>query len=848
MRSRMLIALFPAARAAALLTVLVMAPASWGAPDRPNGAEPIGHAPHADTWEPAPPIPANPAIVFDSGTPITDPFALCGGCYPWTSTYRQSAGNYDFTARRFTVPANTYVTSMRLWWAYGDEGPHPIFANLGGEAADFTSITLDLYLTDGPGGAPGTLLANVPGAWTLLHAPTHYREFVFTTPIALSGTDYYVALRAETTLPDYQATILWFACATPDPLLDYEDYVNLVKVPPTGGWIDYPSVPGSPCPFDMNFGLQVLGLPITDAVIPTVDGPCISILDPCATVQFDFTRIDTTPARLVSTTFQLSSNLDLCAGLGGSIHDLYGSGGAWLSGPYGHTLHVTDNGGGSYTVDVAVLGLPCGPTAGGSLFTVDLTKKTGEPDGPGSVTVTSVVVRDCDNGPLPALSGASAALSVDTTPPIAVSDLSAVQWLAGNDANGTTKIGLSWTPPSDAAAVEVYRAKFGNYPEYDDAPSPGSVPPAPTYPPPSRWSLLPAITAPGADEPPGRDFWYYALFSKDACGNVSAASNVTQGTLNYHLGDVHSGISDCAGENQVDVSDLSYLGSHYFSPSAYAWNCLDVGPTSTGSVDGRPLTDSFIEFEDLMLFAMNYGLVSREAPVDPPSAAATSERPRVELRLSRTDGSSVASLHLLDHRASVRGLHLFVRLDPNDLDRLQVAPGALQSEQPDPLFFESPRTGDGIWIDLAALGPDGVLKGYGEVAQLRVAGDWTETPRLVGTSLRDRANLPIGGESPADTPGPVTSVTAALSVEPNPFSDRVTLHFTLPEPGPVRLDLFDVAGRLVQRLLGRECAAGSHALRWDGRDAHGRRVAAGLFWARLTTPEGVETRSLFRIR
>ena len=91
-------------------------------------------------------------------------------------------------------------------------------------------------------------------------------------------------------------------------------------------------------------------------------------------MQFDFTRIDTTPALLVSTTFQLSSNLDLCAGLGGSIHDPYGTGGAWLTGPYAHTIHASDNGGGSSTVDVAVLALPCRPTAGGSLFTLDPTK------------------------------------------------------------------------------------------------------------------------------------------------------------------------------------------------------------------------------------------------------------------------------------------------------------------------------------------------------------------------------------------------------------------------------------------------------------------------------------------
>ena len=33
--------------------------------------------------------------------------------------------------------------------------------------------------------------------------------------------------------------------------------------------------------------------------------------------------------------------------------------------------------------------------------------------------------------------------------------------------------------------------------------------------------------------------------------------------------------------------------------------CLDVGPTTTNFVDGRPLTDNKVQFEDLILFSIN---------------------------------------------------------------------------------------------------------------------------------------------------------------------------------------------------------------------------------------------------
>jgi hypothetical protein len=49
----------------------------------------------------------------------------------------------------------------------------------------------------------------------------------------------------------------------------------------------------------------------------------------------------------------------------------------------------------------------------------------------------------------------------------------------------------------------------------------------------------------------------------------------------------------------------------------------------------------------------------------------------------------------------------------------------------------------------------------------------------------------------------------------------------------VRLDLFDVTGRLVRRLV--DAPAGSRAVRvaWDGRDDAGTLVAPGTYFARL---------------
>jgi hypothetical protein len=150
-------------------------------------------------------------------------------------------------------------------------------------------------------------------------------------------------------------------------------------------------------------------------------------------------------------------------------------------------------------------------------------------------------------------------LTVVQVAPIA--DLVATQIKTGNDADGTTKIRLDWSPTPAGTTVEVFRAGFGGYPQYDDA---GGVAPAtPSYPPGAPWTLTP-VTAPGTtDEPAGRDFYYYVAFVHGPGSSVSTVSNKTGGTLDYFLGDVSNGVAAGSGDNQIGTGDLSLLGAHY---------------------------------------------------------------------------------------------------------------------------------------------------------------------------------------------------------------------------------------------------------------------------------------------
>jgi beta-glucanase (GH16 family) len=79
---------------------------------------------------------------------------------------------------------------------------------------------------------------------------------------------------------------------------------------------------------------------------------------------------------------------------------------------------------------------------------------------------------------------------------------------------------------------------------------------------------------------------------------------------------------------------------------------------------------------------------------------------------------------------------------------------------------------------------------------------------------------------------------------PNPFARSTRIDFALPAAGPATLSVYDVQGRMVQRLVDGIRAAGSHAAVWDGRDPGGRAVSSGVYFVRLEAAGAAETRKL----
>ncbi len=69
---------------------------------------------------------------------------------------------------------------------------------------------------------------------------------------------------------------------------------------------------------------------------------------------------------------------------------------------------------------------------------------------------------------------------------------------------------------------------------------------------------------------------------------------------------------------------------------------------------------------------------------------------------------------------------------------------------------------------------------------------------------------------------------------PNPFNPSTTIGFSLDKPGPARLDIYNIEGRLIKTIINQYMNAGNYAAVWMGENNEGKAVAQGVYFYRLT--------------
>jgi len=424
----------------------------------------------------------------------------------------------------------------------------------------------------------------------------------------------------------------------------------------------------------------------------------------------------------------------------------------------------------------------------------------------GIVTVTVTATDDAGN-----TAAADDTITSDNTAP---TPLTGVVALPGHD-----RIRLSWDDfagnDANVYGVEFRQSGWLDYPQYDDT--------EPTYPADHTAGALAVQFAGGTDgqwtDIADRDIYYVAGFVYDVVLNYGASDpggGHQARATSYWLGDVEPAPD---GDGDVDIFDVTVLGACYgedegdplFNPAC------DVGPTDTMQPDGVPLPDDSIEFDDLMVFSLNFGEVAPLLRDLGPAATPV-------LAWEQVDAVTWA-LRLGEPCAGLKGLNLAADLPAGVT--CQVAAGELLGRQDAPCFLRN-IPAHGLDAGLAILGRGVAIAGAGELC--RVTFSQPVAALDVAVRARDVTNqdllVDLSGTTGIDAPA------AAFVGQnyPNPFNPSTTIALGLPQAGHVRLAVYGLDGTRVRVLLDEHREAGRHEVVWDGRDHTGRVVATGTYF------------------
>ena len=83
---------------------------------------------------------------------------------------------------------------------------------------------------------------------------------------------------------------------------------------------------------------------------------------------------------------------------------------------------------------------------------------------------------------------------------------------------------------------------------------------------------------------------------------------------------------------------------------------------------------------------------------------------------------------------------------------------------------------------------------------------------------------------------------------PNPFNPSVHLRYTIPMPGRVTVDIYNILGQRIQRLTDEFKQAGLYTAHWNGQYATGQPAASGVYFIRLQSGSFNATRKVLMVK
>jgi hypothetical protein len=145
--------------------------------------------------------------------------------------------------------------------------------------------------------------------------------------------------------------------------------------------------------------------------------------------------------------------------------------------------------------------------------------------------------------------------------------------------------------------------------------------------------------------------------------------------------------------------------------------------------------------------------------------------------------------------------------------------------------------------------PGASLLGHTTGTVFDVAGAGHDWLLVTATDFAGNEGPPASLQDVSGIPGAGTGRYALHDSYPNPFNPQTTIVFEIPTAQVVTLQVFDLSGRLIRRLVGSENRTpGRHEVVWDGRDDDGREASSGVYLYRLEAGPYDETKRMIMVK
>jgi len=132
---------------------------------------------------------------------------------------------------------------------------------------------------------------------------------------------------------------------------------------------------------------------------------------------------------------------------------------------------------------------------------------------------------------------------------------------------------------------------------------------------------------------------------------------------------------------------------------------------------------------------------------------------------------------------------------------------------------------------------DGASPGRTKMDITGVATSFNNTLRIQPSAID---NITLVAEQTSELP----SEFALAQNYPNPFNPSTTIRYALPQPGHVKLVIYDLLGAKIRTLVDGREAAGFKQITWDAKNDKGERVPSGVYVYRMEAGEFVRARKL----